>query len=226
MLNVLDFVKDSFSVSTGYGASSVKELSNISTPSFCPILSNAIGTESYRKIVYKFLRVLPGPILVGSTWSMLVAGFLFLCLMYIKKYQVLRTSSGVSCPWVVCELSVSCHATWWCSIWPKLCTSIWVGLAILRLWCWGAEAACNADAMLTMPEAGWGTSVWSRFLVRGVWGHGPQKNWDLGSICSFVVKMNLEHSNCTWPVQWIVPALEQAPKAVERVWVKIASRFS
>ena len=67
MLNVLNFVKDSFSVSTGYGASSVKELSNISTPSFCPILSNAIGTESYRKIVYKFLRVLPGPILVGST---------------------------------------------------------------------------------------------------------------------------------------------------------------
>jgi len=28
---------------------------------------------------------------------------------------------------------------------------------------------------------------------------------------SFVVKMNLEHSNYTWPVQWIVPALEQAP---------------
>lgn len=63
MLDVLDFVMDSFLVSMGYGASSVKELSNISTPSFCPIPSNAIGMESYRKIVYKFLRVL----LVGST---------------------------------------------------------------------------------------------------------------------------------------------------------------
>jgi len=80
-------------------------------------------------------------------------------------------------------------------------------------------SACNADAILTkngMPEAGWGTSVQSMFLVRGVWGHGPQVNWDLGSICSSVVKMNLEHWLC---LPW---SKHQKKNAVERVWVKIA----
>ena len=129
-----------------------------------------------------------------------MAGFLFLCLMW--GHQV----------WVVHELSMSC---------------LWVVMQLDDVQfdptCWGEEAACNADAMLTkngMPEAGWGTSVRSMFLVRGVWGHGPKKNWDFGSVCSFVVEINLEHSNCSWPVQWIVPALEQAPKKNAHVVAK------